>query len=109
MKVTNTTNKPVLLDGKQALSLKLTPTVITNIEQPPVSTHYYNHYSPQPHQSLPDSETIQLIKFGKVEPEVKAVLDSTHRKYREVFNKDLSNGYNGYFGRHLCNLNWTSM
>ena len=84
------------MDNK--LSLKLTPTVITSIEQRPVSTHYYNDYSPQLHQSLPDSETIQLIKFGKIKPEMKAVLYSTHRKYRDVFNKDLSNGYNGYFG-----------
>ena len=35
-------------------------------------------------------------------------MESAHRQYCDVFNKDLSNGYNGYFGRHLCSLNWTS-
>ena len=92
IKVTNTTNSPVLLDGKNTLSLQLTPTINSSITDPPTSTHYYGHYSPQSVQPPPDTETIQLIKFGKTEPELKATLDSAHRQFREVFNKDLSNG-----------------
>jgi len=105
IKLRNNTTNPILLDGKQTLSLRLTPTTHADITLPPHNTHYYGHYSPQPRTPPPDSETIQLIKFGKTEPEIKALLDSAHRQYREVFDSDLSNGYNGYFGRHLCNLN----
>ena len=81
---------------------------MTEMMSPPLGTHYYSYYSPKLYQPLPDSETIHLIKFGITDPETKALLDSAHRHYRDVFNKDLSNGYNGYFCRHLCNLNWTS-
>ena len=38
------------------------------------------------------NETIKLIKFGKIDRELKAMLEAAHRQYREVFNKDLSNG-----------------
>ena len=107
IKVKNTTNSLVLLEVKHTLSLKLAPTTNSSISDPPSSTQYYNQYSPQPVHSPPDSETIQLIKFGKREPELKAALESAYRQYHDVFNKDLSNGYNRYYGRHLCNLNWT--
>ena len=30
-------------------------------------------------------------------------------KHRKIFNKDLSDGYNGYFGCHICKLNWLSL
>ena len=41
-------------------------------------------------------------------PEVKLLITEAHNKYAEVFNKDLSTGYNGYFGKHVCRLNWAS-
>ena len=109
MDIHNTTTKPILIDGKSTLSLKLTPTTQTDMSDPPHNTHYYNHYSPQQPQQLPDSDTINLIKFGKTDPSIRALLESAHRKFRDVFNKDLSNGYNRYYGRHLYSLNWTSM
>ena len=109
MDIHNTTTKPILIDGKSTLSLKLTPTTQTDMSDPPHNTHYYNHYSQQQPQQLPDSDTINLIKFGKTDPSIRALLESAHRKFRDVFNKDLSNGYNGYYSHHLCSLNWTSM
>lgn len=36
------------------------------------------------------------------------MLDAVHRKFRRVFSKDLTAGYNGHFGPHKCQLNWAS-
>ena len=108
MKVANATNKPILLDGKQTLSIRMIPTVNSSISDPLAVTDYYDHYKQKPISHPPETETIKLIKFSKTEPEVKATLETANRQYRDVFNRDLSNGYKGYFGKHLCNLNWTS-
>ena len=58
---------------------------------------------------LTDPETIGLIKYGNIDPKVKHILQTAHIKYRKVFDKDLSEGYNGYFGQHVCKLNWSSL
>ena len=75
-KLTNTSNTPVILDGKKTLSLRLIPTSESNIASPPSDTHYYGHYSPQPIQVPSDTDTIKLIKFGKTDPEVKALIET---------------------------------
>ena len=35
--------------------------------------------------------------------------NKAHREHRQVFDKDVSGGYNQYFGKHICKLNWTSL
>ena len=65
--------------------------------------------SDKPVDKLTTHETIGLIKFGKTEPAVRRLLDTAHSQYRKVFDKDLTGGYNHYFGRHICKLNWTSL
>ena len=42
------------------------------------------------------------------DPEVKKLIGVAHEENRHVFNKDLTGGYNGYFGKHECKLNWSS-
>ena len=56
---------------------------------------YYKQYTPRNPTQLSDAETIGLIKFGKTEPDTKAFIDSVHRRYREVFNNNQTNGYKG--------------
>ena len=57
---------------------------------------------PQKRPQLSDTETTNLITNLKLR-----LINSAHRPFRDVFNKDLSNGNNGYFRQHLCNSNWT--
>ena len=50
--------------------------------------------------------TIQLDNV-QLEKAKQTILEA-HRKYGEVFNKDLKKGYNGAYGTHLCKLNWAT-
>ena len=43
-----------------------------------------------------------------IESEAKELIDKAHHTNREVFNKDLSTGYNHFYGKHRCGLNWAS-
>ena len=48
-----------------------------------------------------------LISLNNVKsPEARLIINEAHRKYGQVFNKDLKKGYNGYYGVHKCRLNW---
>ena len=42
------------------------------------------------------------------ENDVKEDLAKAHELYKNVFNKDLSSGYNDFYGRHRCELNWST-
>ena len=79
--VTNTANNPVLLDGKSMLSIRLTPTSNSSISDPPSSREYYNQYEQKPIQNPLETETIKLIKFRKMEPELKVTIKAAHRQY----------------------------
>ena len=57
---------------------------------------------------LSDSETIDNIKIGETTDDIKELLLAAHRKFRKVFCKDLTGGYNGNYGPHMCKLNWAS-
>merc|ERR1712030_288950 len=57
MDIHNNTTKPILIDSKNTLSLRLTPTTTADISNPPHNTQYYKHYSPQQRPPLPDSDT----------------------------------------------------
>ena len=54
---------------------------------------------------LSDSKTIDTIKIGDTTADIRELLQAAHRRYRKVFSKDLSGGYNGHYGRHVCHLN----
>ena len=103
----NTSKNPVIISEKKDVSLKITPAMITDFSQ-------ISHTQPQLHaikliDKLTDAETIGLIKYGKIDSNIKCLLDTAHLKHRKVFDKDLSGSYNGYFGHHVCKLNWTSL
>ena len=40
--------------------------------------------------------------------EAKEMIQKAHKMCSSVFNKDLSRGYNGFYGKHECDLNWAS-
>ena len=66
---------------------------------------YYKQYTLRNRSPLSVTETIGLIKIGKTDLETKAFLDSVHRCYKEVYNNNLSLGYNGFIGPNQWNLN----
>lgn len=52
-------------------------------------------------------KSVQINKNG-IDENIIKFLESTNEKYKEVFNEDLSKGYNMQFGRHICRLNWAN-
>ena len=103
LSLANTTARPVTLSGKKLLSLKFTQLEHTDTHS--LSRISSQSVSNQAQVHLTDAETIGLIKYGDIEPAVIQKLDDAHRKYSLVFDRDLSGGYNGYFGKHTCKLN----
>ena len=91
---------------KRVNSLKLTPVQYIEWNTPTIAA--LKPSSVKLPQSLPDSETIGLIKIGDTTPELRELLDSIHRQHRKTFSSDLTGGYNGYYGTHKCHLNWAS-
>ena len=110
--VTNESDEPVFLHKTKINSIKITTTDLVDWQSPTYSTSHQmsamQSSTSTPNYSLPDSQTINLIKMGDTTPEIKHTLDSAHIKYKKVFGKDLTGGYNGHFGRHTCHLNWAS-
>ena len=52
---------------------------------------------------------IKLISHNRsLSQKANEIIDEGHNKYSTVFNKDLTEGYNGYYGKHECFLNWAS-
>ena len=105
IQVTNTTNKPVLLTNKRINSIKITTTEDTDWTQPFLSTLKQEQRNVSP---LSDSETIDTIQIGDTTADIKDLLTVAHRRYRKIFSKDLSGGYNGHYSRHECRLNWAT-
>ena len=103
--VVNQTQKPILFDTKRSKSIKITTTTDTDWTQPCLSTMKQENQKPIP---LSDTETIDLIKIENTSTDIKDLLQAAHRKFRKVFSKDLSGGYNGFFGHHECKLNWAT-
>ena len=98
----NSTFKPILL-GKDVKQFQVRET--KEIENPDPT--YYKY---QPKLSHISSNTnISLIKQEEIKSEkAKELIDRAHEDFQDVFNKDLSQGYNGYYGKHECQLNWAT-
>merc|ERR1712240_995562 len=94
--VHNQTQQPVLFDKKRSKSIKITTTTDTDWTLPSLAT-FQNSPKCLP---LTDTETIDSIKIENTSADIKDLLQAAHRKYRKVFSKDLSGGYNGFFGHH---------
>ena len=42
----------------------------------------------------------------KIDQEAKDIIVNAHENFSDIFNKDLKGGYNGYYGKHFCTLDW---
>ena len=102
--ICNDSENPIHL-GKEVKSFKIRPT-----EDAEIKPLNYYHYEPAL-SSLTQSEilTPDLISLDNVKnEETKAVITDAHSRFITVFNKDLSHGYNGFYGKHECKLNWAT-
>ena len=103
----NSSEEPVIL-GKDVVQIKMTEASF------PAECSDENFYSPKvpSMMSLQQSITqsyIHEIQIGdQTEEKIKELLNTEHAKHSEVFNKDLTGGYNDYYGYHRCHLNWAS-
>ena len=52
-------------------------------------------------------EEIREIQFGDdITKEALELINKAHKDYQEVFDKNLRGGYNDFYGKHRCQLNW---
>ena len=120
----NSSSKPIIPKGDKANPIKLTSLKMVDCTQTQTQSQEstYLSASTQPREftylsaftesSKPpprsDSETIDTINLENTQDNVKDLLRAAHVQYRRVFSKDLMGGYSGYYGKHICRLNWAS-
>ena len=92
----NLSDQPILL-GKDVKQVHVRP---TEPLAPPTQ-----EYIP-PAQQPVQIELPTLPKGKTIPPELVNSIDKLHHKFSTVFNKDLTQGYNGAAGPHTCRLNW---
>ena len=98
----NTSNDPIFL-GKEVKQYRVRQTEEASVSDP----NFYPSYTPK--LSNIHEDNTPLISVGDHVPEnIKKLINDAHDKFKDVFNKDLSQGYNGSFGQHKCRLNWAT-
>ena len=105
--VRNDTREPIMLGKKGDITtLKVSRTEVVNVDrrEKAVDSNYYRFNSVEVDSK---EEHIEEITMGKdIKSEVRRRLDAAHQEMATVFDESLQGGYNGYFGRHECRLNW---
>ena len=104
--IINTSTNPIIR-GKDAKVLQIRPTTLSDpavqisapaaakLATPPLSTHNSSTENITFNtQGVPDSVVQQIHHL--------------HAQHQQVFDKNLTLGYNGAFGPHICRLNWAS-
>ena len=101
----NKTDKPIILH-KDVKSIKILPTSHVKEE----SEAFYTRRIPSiANIKTEEPDFTNQITFGTgIQPEMKKAFDEIHERHKEVFNKDLTSGYNDFYGHHRCRLNWSS-
>ena len=104
IKLTNTSNNAILL-GTKVKYCKITETTdnITNDQ------NYYKYIPKLSNLQSDIADNLALINHNKdVCSKANEIIQEAHEKFSSVFDKDLTRGYNGFYGKHLCRLNWAS-
>ena len=105
--IVNTSAEPVILNSHKVNSIKVTPTEVIDWSSPRYAA-LSSITTPKQFTPMPDSETIDTITIGDTTEEIRDMITAANRRFCKVFSKDLSQGYNGYYGHHKCHLNWAS-
>ena len=96
IKLCNSSNKPIIL-GKDVKFCKIRSTH-NPVIQPP---SYYKYSQTAKAKANENEENLSVINLENINcDKAKEIIENCHSKFHEVFNKDLTGGYNGYFGKH---------
>ena len=55
-----------------------------------------------------DNTNLIKINSDNIDPHIISYVQDIHSTYKDVFNEDLSKGYNHHFGKHIAKLNWAT-
>ena len=95
--------EPIYL-GKDVKCCKLRTT-----EEPSSELPSYYEYKPTLANVKQEVSNLEVFSLANVKsPTAIQLIKEAHVKFQSVFDKDLTQGYNGHFGKHLCRLNWAT-
>jgi hypothetical protein len=94
----NSSSAPVIL-GKDIKQLHIRPTTTA---QPSTQVLKPNQGCTAQEPTLPPLP----VRTKPIPAKALETIQAAHTEYAEVFNSDLSQGYNGASGTHVCHLNW---
>ena len=103
LKLCNRTRNPIHL-GKDVKRCKVRSTSNANCSQP----SYYTYIPNLNHTEEISESTLDIDLTNIKSNPVKQIITEAHDIYRNVFDKDLTGGYNAYYGQHRCRLNWAT-
>ena len=102
-------SKEAVILGKDVHLYKVRPTVEEVDDNESEENSYYSFPEPSLKTMAITTTFVNEIKFGEhITEDSKKLLNNAHNTYAAVFNKDLTNGYNDFYGKHRCRLNWAS-
>ena len=108
LEVPNNTPDPILIGKKGQIStLKISRT--ENFTPSLASPAYYkfSKIETEPPQPSKGIQNLDKISWGPtVDKDIRQLLTAEHIKHAAVFDESLKEGYNGYFGKYECKLNW---
>ena len=100
----NNSNNPINI-GKDVKVCKVRDTTETVV----TPSSYYSYTPKKNTEQTIDENCIAAISLENIKSsKAEQIIKKAHSKYGAVFNKDLTVGYNGAFGRHECRLNWAT-
>ena len=97
----NATNDPIYL-GRDVKKCKIVSTEVPKDQ----NSNYYQYCTPPVGNDNNHNVAISVDHITC--QEAKQLIGEAHTKYAVVFDKDLSQGYNNFYGKHECGLNWAS-
>ena len=81
----------------------------TEVKPPDIDPAFYEYKPDLKKINGKGDDNIKLVvQSKKITEEAKNIIEKAHSQFHQVFNKDLSQGYNSFYGKHECHLNWAS-
>jgi hypothetical protein len=96
--VTNDSESAVIL-GKDLKQLQVRPTTVL---QPPTQALQPQYDKIPAKVDLPEMP----VRTTSIPEQAIQIIQAAHKDHSTVFDKDLTKGYNGASGPHVCRLNW---
>ena len=101
--ITNEQTEPINIK-KEAPRIQIRPTSENDIGSIKHRQLSYN----LPHTSHDKNTDKIIFEKQNIEKEALDIIEKTHTLHSDVFDENLSGGYNQAFGRHVCELNWAN-